>query len=189
MSFRVASWNTRFGQADDALIAGRGLDVLCLQEADRATVERFGRHFDWAVHAHDPELLDGIEPCARHAPAVLGRAPLVGVPRPPMRHLVAPDKLVVADVSVAGTPSFLAVASYHAHNGKKGDDGCDKARLTMQVGEWLEGEWGPVIVGDGRQLAVGGPSRPGPDRVLLRVVGASPFRAASVGSGGHPRAR
>lgn len=147
LRIRVATWNTRFGRAHDLLIAGRGIDLLCLQEATAATVERFGEHFDWAFHAHDPELLEGVEPCAQHAPAVLGRSPFAATPRPPMRHLVAPDKLVVVDVGVVGTPSFFAVASYHAHNGKKGVDGCDKPRLTMQVGEWLAGEWGPVILG------------------------------------------
>ena len=147
LRIRVGTWNTKFGRADDSLIAGRELDLLCLQEARRETVDRFAAHFDWAFFAHDPNLLEGVEPCAKHAPAILGRAPFVAVARPPMRHLVAPDKVVVADVRVAGTPSFFTLASYHAHNGKQGPDHCDKPRLTMQVGEWLEGEWGPVIIG------------------------------------------
>ena len=146
----MVSWNVagRVNADMTALLTRDAPDLVLLQEVTESV---------WAGYrAAFPAYWKAFSLDHRPQPEALGRryglgTAILGGPRTrcrsqrlPLQDLVQPERVLDVDVGVDGLTEPITAVSYHALHG---GHGADKPRVSAAVGDWLEQQNGPVLVG------------------------------------------
>ena len=147
---RVVSWNVagRVNADMTALLTRDTPDLVLLQEVTESV---------WADYrAAFPAYWKAFSLDHRPQPEALGRryglgTAILGGPRThcrmqrlPLQEIVQPERVLAVEVDVDGLAGPVTVVSYHALHGGHGPD---KPMTSARLGEWLEQQNGPVLVG------------------------------------------